>query len=83
MAPGLVDNNVKSVTANGVNGHTGGMDSWGEPRPTRKLSPEDDLRFDPKLKPKAYHMGGEWRDSFVFWVFFFLFFFFLFSMYGT
>lgn len=43
---------------NGINGHAGGMTTWGSRRPTRKLCPHEDLRFDPKLKPKKYKIAG-------------------------
>lgn len=32
---------------------------WGSPLPTRKLSPHDDVHFDPALKPRAHHMVGK------------------------
>jgi hypothetical protein len=56
MAPIAVDTNG----VNGINGHAGGMAAWGTRHlPTRKLCPHEDLRLDPKLKPKKYEMAGK------------------------
>ncbi|KAL1962366.1 hypothetical protein VTN77DRAFT_9779 [Rasamsonia byssochlamydoides] len=51
------------IAVNGINGHASCMAHWGSPRPTRKLSPHEDLRFDPKLKPRKYEIAGTPPDS--------------------
>ncbi|KAF6219060.1 hypothetical protein HO133_005604 [Letharia lupina] len=53
MAPGILVNGGTD-TSNGLSSHR----SSG-----RKLNPQDDLRFDPKLKPKTYLMEGTRPDS--------------------
>ena len=51
MAPGrLVDGDSQ------VNG-------WSSHSSKRHLNSHDDLQFDPKLKPRAYHMEGTRPDS--------------------
>lgn len=57
MAPGLVDTTMPY--ANGARQETGRpQDTWGTPLPTRKLSPQDDIAFDPSLKPRAHKMDS-------------------------
>ncbi|KAJ5108958.1 fumarylacetoacetate hydrolase [Penicillium angulare] len=34
-------------------------DDWGSPLSSRKLCPHEDVKFDPKLKPRAHPMAGE------------------------
>ncbi|KAK4696159.1 hypothetical protein P7C71_g1710, partial [Lecanoromycetidae sp. Uapishka_2] len=51
MAPGIL--------TNGDSGSNG----WPAHSSKRKLNPHDDLRFDPNLKPKLYHMEGTRPDS--------------------
>ena len=53
MAPGILANGDMG-TSNGISLHR----SSG-----RKLNPQDDLSFDPKLKPKTYHIEGTRPDS--------------------
>ena len=53
MAPGIL-----------VNGDTGAGNGFSSPRSSgRKLNPQDDIHFDPKLKPKTYHIEGTRPDS--------------------
>lgn len=58
MAPGITDLKPSSLREaphlNGVN-EVNGIDSHRE----RKLGVYDDVHFDPKLRPKAYHMKGK------------------------
>ena len=57
MAPGLVDTTMPY--ANGARHEIGRpQDTWGTPLPTRKLSPQDDIAFDPSLKPRAHKMDS-------------------------
>lgn len=53
MAPGIL--------VNGDGGSNNGLDS--RRSSGRKLNPQDDLHFDPKLKPRTYHMEGTRSDS--------------------
>ena len=58
MAPSLVDTTMPDV--NGASRQEIGrpQDTWGTPLPTRKLSPQDDVAFDPSLQPRAHKMDS-------------------------
>ena len=61
MAPGIL-----------VNGDSGNDDShfpiFSSHKSKRKLNPQDDLNFDPNLKPRKYHIEGTRPDSQVLFV---------------
>ena len=58
MAPGLVDTTMPYVDGASRQETGRPQDTWGTPLPTRKLSPQDDIAFDPSLKPRAHKMDS-------------------------
>ncbi|KAL9106631.1 MAG: hypothetical protein Q9227_008351 [Pyrenula ochraceoflavens] len=61
MAPGVVVNGTDSHTVNGIDNTP--ESNGTHPNRGRRLCVYDEVQFDHKLKPKAYHMEGTRPDS--------------------
>lgn len=57
MAPGLIETALPYVNGNSKQHTERPRELWGTPLPTRKLSPHNDIQFDPVLKPRAHRMA--------------------------
>ncbi|KAK4496382.1 hypothetical protein PRZ48_012362 [Zasmidium cellare] len=56
MAPSAVD--PRGHMTNGINGH-----KWQAPNKVDTMNPHDQVHFDPKLQPEAYHIKGSDPNS--------------------